>query len=64
MSPPGIRVATLVRAPRDRVYDALTRAEELDAWFTTGAEIDLRPGGEMVWRWPRSPSARSAGARR
>ena len=31
MKPPEIRLATLVRAPRERVYDALTRAEELDA---------------------------------
>ncbi len=44
-------MATLVRAPRERVYDALTRADQLDAWFTTGAEVDPRPGGEMVWRW-------------
>lgn len=44
-------MATLVRAPRERVYDALTQAAELDAWFTTGAEVDPRPGGEMVWRW-------------
>jgi uncharacterized protein YndB with AHSA1/START domain len=44
-------VVTLVRAPRERVYDALTKAEELDAWFTTGAEVDPQPGGEMVWRW-------------
>jgi uncharacterized protein YndB with AHSA1/START domain len=51
VSPPEIRVATLVRAPRERVYDAFTKAEELDAWFTSGAEVDPRPGGEMVWRW-------------
>ena len=52
MSPvPEIRVDTLVRAPRERVYDGLTRAEELDAWFTTGAEVDARPGGTMRWRW-------------
>jgi uncharacterized protein YndB with AHSA1/START domain len=48
---PEIRMTTVVRAPRERVYDALTQAEQLDAWFTTGAEIDPRPGGEMVWRW-------------
>jgi uncharacterized protein YndB with AHSA1/START domain len=51
VSVPEIRMATLVRAPRERVYDALTRAEHLDAWFTAGAEVDPRPGGEMVWRW-------------
>ena len=44
-------MATFVRAPQERVYDALTQATELDAWFTTGAEIDARPGGEMRWRW-------------
>jgi uncharacterized protein YndB with AHSA1/START domain len=44
-------MATIVRAPRERVYDALTRAEELDAWFTSGAEVEVRAGGEMVWRW-------------
>jgi uncharacterized protein YndB with AHSA1/START domain len=48
---PEIRVATLVRAPRERVYDAFTQAAELDSWFTTGAEVDPRPGGTMVWRW-------------
>jgi uncharacterized protein YndB with AHSA1/START domain len=44
-------MATLVRAPRERVYDALTQASGLDGWFTTGAEVDSQPGGEMVWRW-------------
>ena len=48
---PEIRMATLVRAPRERAYDALTSAHELDAWFTTGAEVDARPGGTMRWRW-------------
>jgi uncharacterized protein YndB with AHSA1/START domain len=50
---PDIEVATLVRAPRERVYDAFTTAEYLDEWFTTGAEVDARPGGELVWRWVR-----------
>ena len=40
-----------MRAPREQVYDSFTRSEHLDAWFTTGAEVDPRPGGEMVWRW-------------
>jgi uncharacterized protein YndB with AHSA1/START domain len=49
--PPEIHATTLVRAPRERVYDALTKAEELDSWFTNGAEVDARPGGEIMWRW-------------
>ena len=44
-------MATLVRAPREQVYDAFTQAKHLDAWFTTGAEVDPRQGGEMRWRW-------------
>jgi uncharacterized protein YndB with AHSA1/START domain len=51
VNPPDITLATLVRAPRERVYDAFTQAAELDAWFTTGAEVEPSPGGEMVWRW-------------
>jgi uncharacterized protein YndB with AHSA1/START domain len=51
VNPPEIRMVTLVRAPRERVYDTFTRAEELDSWFTTRAEVDARSGGEMVWRW-------------
>ena len=44
-------MATLVRASRERVYDALTRAEHLNPWFTTGAEVDATPGAMMRWRW-------------
>jgi uncharacterized protein YndB with AHSA1/START domain len=46
-----IRHATYVRAPRDHVFDAVTTAEGLDGWFTSGAAVDRRPGGRMLWRW-------------
>ncbi|HEV2130576.1 MAG TPA: SRPBCC domain-containing protein [Longimicrobiaceae bacterium] len=49
--PDGIRHAVLVRAERERVYDALTTAAGLDGWFTTGATVDARPGGEIRFRW-------------
>lgn len=42
---------TLVAAPPDRVYDALTSAEGLDGWFTSGAEVDARAGGYIRFRW-------------
>jgi uncharacterized protein YndB with AHSA1/START domain len=46
-----IKHSTLVRAAPEKVYDALTKAEHLDSWFTTGAVVDARPGGKIEWRW-------------
>ena len=46
-----IRCAVLVAAPRERVYDALATAAGLDGWFTAGAAVDARPGGEIRFRW-------------
>ena len=46
-----IRQATLVRANPERVYEAFTTAEGLDAWFTDGSTVDPRPGGEIRFRW-------------
>jgi uncharacterized protein YndB with AHSA1/START domain len=47
----AIEYQTLVRAPREAVYRALTTAEGLDEWFTTGAEVVREPGGVMHLRW-------------
>ena len=38
------RTVTLTRGPRE-VWQALTTAEGLSAWFGERASIDLRPGG-------------------
>jgi uncharacterized protein YndB with AHSA1/START domain len=41
-----------VDAPVDRVWAAITDPELLLRWFPThGAEVDLRVGGEMRFRW-------------
>jgi glutathione S-transferase len=51
-APPSLQVRRLIRAPRQRVFDAWTKADELKAWHAPGpltvsfAEIDLRPGGK------------------
>ena len=45
------RFRILIRSERERVYDALATSEGMDAWFTTGAEIDARPGGSIHFRW-------------
>lgn len=46
-----IRHETLVRAPRTKVWEALTTGNGLDGWFTQGSEVDLRPGGAVRLRW-------------
>ena len=49
---PEIRHSVFIRAPRAKVWAALTTAEALDAWWgTRGSEIDLRPGGKLTLRW-------------
>lgn len=47
----SIKQETLVRAPVAEVYRALTTAEGLDGWFTTGSTVDARPGGAIRFRW-------------
>jgi uncharacterized protein YndB with AHSA1/START domain len=38
-------------APPQRVWDALTRAEELAAWFGAEVSLEPRPGGRAVFRF-------------
>ena len=43
---------TVIDAPVERVWELITEAEHVGRWFgDAGAEIDLRPGGDMVIRW-------------
>jgi uncharacterized protein YndB with AHSA1/START domain len=50
--PDEVRRELVIRAPRERVWTALTRPEELLRWFPTQrAEIDLRPGGSVLFEW-------------
>src|SRR5215216_8177149 len=38
-------------APADEVWEALTDPERLAEWFANDVELDVRPGGEGVFRW-------------
>jgi uncharacterized protein YndB with AHSA1/START domain len=54
MSEPGleIRHSVLIRAPREKVWAALTTPQGLDGWWgTRGSEINLRPGGKLTLPW-------------
>lgn len=52
MVPDRIEREIVIAAPVERVWEVVTRAEHVGAWFgDAGAEIDLRPGGAMVIRF-------------
>jgi uncharacterized protein YndB with AHSA1/START domain len=40
--------------PREDVWAAITEPEHLSKWFGSGAELDLRPGGEGIFRWDKT----------
>jgi uncharacterized protein YndB with AHSA1/START domain len=46
-----IHHSTYIETPVSRVYETLTTSTGWDAWFTQGATVDLRPGGEIHFRW-------------
>jgi uncharacterized protein YndB with AHSA1/START domain len=41
----------ILPADRDEVWAALTDPDELESWFANEVELDLRPGGELTFRW-------------
>ena len=50
--PDEVRKELEIRAPRERVWAALTEPEQLLRWFPTKrAEVDLRPGGAALLEW-------------
>jgi uncharacterized protein YndB with AHSA1/START domain len=40
-----------IKASPERVFQALTTKEDLEHWFLTKAEVDLRPGGTIRFAW-------------
>ncbi|MEM9555987.1 MAG: SRPBCC domain-containing protein [Acidobacteriota bacterium] len=48
---PTVEHSTYIEAPPADVYRLLATGEGLDSWFTTGAEVDARPGGSITFRW-------------
>jgi uncharacterized protein YndB with AHSA1/START domain len=60
MDPDRIEREISIAAPPASVWDALTTAEHLGTWFgDAGAQIDLRPGGELVCHWEQHGTARA-----
>lgn len=46
-----ISTRTFIKATPEKVYQTITSAEGWDAFFTTGFQIDLQPGGKLYFRW-------------
>ena len=38
-------------SPIEEVWSAVTEPERLEEWFANDVELDLRPGGDAVFRW-------------
>jgi uncharacterized protein YndB with AHSA1/START domain len=46
----------MIKAPRHRVWEVLTQADHISGWFGDSTEVDLRPGGRMVFTWDKHGS--------
>ena len=42
---------TFIKAAPEKVYDTITSSAGWDAFFTSGMEVDPKPGGRIVFRW-------------
>lgn len=49
--PDRVERSVVLPAPIARVWETLTEAEQLAAWFGAAVEIDARPGGRATFRW-------------
>jgi uncharacterized protein YndB with AHSA1/START domain len=58
--PDSIEREVILPVPPARVWAALTRADQLGAWFGTRAEVDLRPGGEVAFTWDAAAGPRTS----
>jgi uncharacterized protein YndB with AHSA1/START domain len=52
-----------VQAAPERVWQLLTREEELPAWFCDGAHMETKVGGRVEWRWATECGTRTGAAR-
>lgn len=46
-----IKQRTFIARPPEQVYDTLTSAGKWDEFFTTGMELDPKPGGVCAFAW-------------
>jgi uncharacterized protein YndB with AHSA1/START domain len=49
--PNSIEREVLIEAPVEVVWSIVTEPEHIAGWLSDSAEVDLRPGGEMLLKW-------------
>lgn len=59
MVPDRIEREVTIDAPREVVWEVVTRPEHVARWFSDAAEIDLRPGGAALLTWHEHGAARA-----
>ena len=50
---------TMLDAPREEVWSALTEVERLADWFATEVELDVEPRGRGIFRWANGEERRA-----
>jgi uncharacterized protein YndB with AHSA1/START domain len=55
-----VRREVVVPLTPEEVWPALTEPERMGQWFGADVQLDLRPGGEVVFRWPTPRDAGSS----
>ena len=51
MAQDKIEREVVVAAPLEVVWSAVTEAEHVGSWFGDSAEVELRPGGQVLLTW-------------
>jgi uncharacterized protein YndB with AHSA1/START domain len=49
--PDSIEREVLIEAPVEAVWSIVTEPEHIGRWLSDSAEVDLRPGGELLLTW-------------
>ena len=57
MIPNSIEREVVIDAPVEVVWAIVTEPEHIGRWLSDIAEVDLRPGGDLVFRWDRLGTA-------
>jgi len=59
MVPESVEREVLIEAPVEVVWSIITEPEHVSRWLSDSAQIDLRSGGDAVFKWEEFGAARA-----